>query len=280
MSPIADRIGFMQGRLSPLVDGRIQAFPGDCWRDEFWAGRELGFTHLEWTLDQDGLFENPLMTIDGGAEIASLSRETGLKVSSVTGDCFMQAPFWTSSGGAGTELLDVFRDVVRSAARVGATLVVVPLVDNGALITAQHEAALVEGMNGTVGLLAATGVRVAFESDFEPKRLASFIAQFPTDRFGINFDIGNSASLGWPPEVEIPTLGSRIINVHVKDRVLGGTTVPLGDGAADLPSVFRLLAAQGYGGLLILQTARAADGNHAGALERYRRLVIDLADAA
>ena len=29
------RIGFMQGRLSELVDGRIQAFPWDSWQTEF-----------------------------------------------------------------------------------------------------------------------------------------------------------------------------------------------------------------------------------------------------
>ena len=28
------RIGFMQGRLSPQVDGKIQAFPWVHWRDE------------------------------------------------------------------------------------------------------------------------------------------------------------------------------------------------------------------------------------------------------
>jgi hexulose-6-phosphate isomerase len=121
---------------------------------------------------------------------------------------------------------------------------------------------------------------VAFECDLEPERLAAFIARFPADSFGVNFDIGNSASLGWDPGIEIPAIGPRIINVHVKDRVRGGTTVPLGQGNADFPRVFRLLAQQGYGGFFILQTARAADGDHAGALARYRQLVLDLAERA
>ena len=30
-----NRVGFMQGRLSPPVDGRIQAFPHDQWHEEF-----------------------------------------------------------------------------------------------------------------------------------------------------------------------------------------------------------------------------------------------------
>ena len=37
------KIGFMQGRLSPLVDGKIQAFPWDCWSEEFSVANENDF---------------------------------------------------------------------------------------------------------------------------------------------------------------------------------------------------------------------------------------------
>ena len=58
--------------------------------------------------------------------------------------------------------------------------------------------------------------------------------------------------------------------MHIKDRVLGGTTVPLGTGSADFETVFAALAKADYRGNYILQTARAQDGNHAGGLCRYR----------
>jgi hexulose-6-phosphate isomerase len=74
-------------------------------------------------------------------------------------------------------------------------------------------------------------------------------------------------------------LHPRIVNVHVKDRLRGGGTVPLGDGAAQLGAVFELLRRAGYAGDYILQTARAADGDHAGALARYRDLVAHLVEA-
>jgi hexulose-6-phosphate isomerase len=53
--------------------------------------------------------------------------------------------------------------------------------------------------------------------------------------------------------------------------------VPLGEGAADLPRVFRLLRETDYGGFLILQTARADDDDHVGAARRYRDLILELA---
>ncbi len=66
-----------------------------------------------------------------------------------------------------------------------------------------------------------------------------------------------------------------IMNVHVKDRRLGGTTVPLGDGAANFESVFTALKRAGYTANFILQTARASDGDHVGVLCRYRDMTVD-----
>lgn len=277
MTETARRIGFMQGRLSPQIDGKIQAFPWPYWRDEFPLARQLGFARLEWTLDHDDLAANPLMTAEGQAEIRALSAAHDVAVSSITGDCFMQAPFWKAQGADRAALVEEMAAVIRAGAAVGASIVVVPLVDNGAVSTPDEEAALAEGLATLTPLLRETGVRIAFECDYPPARLAAFIAGFPADAFGINFDIGNSASLGWPPHEEIPLIAPRLINVHVKDRVLGGTTVPLGQGDADLPAVFELLGKAGYDGFLILQTARAADGDHLGAARAYRERVLDLA---
>ena len=60
-----ERIGFMQGRLSALVDGKIQAFPWNEWREEFPRAKALGIGRMEWTIDQDRLRENPLTTESG-----------------------------------------------------------------------------------------------------------------------------------------------------------------------------------------------------------------------
>jgi len=275
MTGASDRIGFMQGRLSPLIDGKIQAFPRAYWKDEFPIAQALGFARMEWTLDHDDLADNPLMTAPGQALIRDLARQSGIAISSITGDFCMQVPFWKAHGAARESLLREFADVIIAARQVGADILVAPLVDNGSIETDGEEASLVDGLVYLTPLLAETGVKVAFESDRPPQPLADFIEGFPRQHFGINFDIGNSAGMGWPPEVEIPLLADRMLNVHVKDRTLHGTTVPLGQGNADLPRVFKLLKAAGYEGSYILQTARAADGDHVTAAARYRQAVLD-----
>ena len=131
-----ERIGFMQGRLSAMVDGKIQAFPWNEWREEFPRASALGLTRIEWTIDQDRLRENPLNTAAGQQEIIELSRRNGFKPASLTGDCFMQAPFWKADGETQKSLVDDLDLVLASCARLGIEFVVIPLVDNGRIESA------------------------------------------------------------------------------------------------------------------------------------------------
>lgn len=262
----------MQGRLSPQVNGRIQAFPWSCWREEFPLAAHHGFSLMEWTLDQDRLAENPLMTEGGRAEIADLSRRHGIAVASVTGDCFMQAPFWKLAGEPGEARRRDFQAVAGACAAAGVSMIVVPLVDQGRLETMEQEDVLVSFLLEEVASLRSRRLRVAFESDLAPGDLTRFIQRLDPDVFGVNYDIGNSASLGFDPAEEIACYGDRIVGVHVKDRRRGGPSVPLGSGDADLDAVFRALGRARYAGSYILQTARATDGDHAGVLCRDRGL--------
>lgn len=270
-----NRIGFMQGRLSPPVDGKIQAFPASCWQAEFQTANHHGFSLLEWTLDQEGLYQNPLLTTAGQAEIRELCLAHGIAIPSLTGDCFMQSPFWKAQGPAREALLQDFRAVASACSAVGILMMVVPLVDNGRIENREQEDLLVDMLQKESAFLAAQNVKVVFESDFGPAELARFMARLDPARFGINYDIGNSASLGMDPVAEISAYGERILNVHIKDRVLGGTTVPLGTGNAQFEQVFAALARAAYQGTYILQTARASDGNHAEVLCRYRDMAVD-----
>lgn len=264
----------MQGRLSQQVNGKTQAFPWQNWQSEFSTAKEHNFKIMEWTLDQDRLYENPLMTEKGQEEIRNLMLTYEVSIPSLTGDCFMQAPFFKVAGKARESLLLDLQNIISSCGLLGIEFIVFPLVDNGRLENSDQEENLIEGLSLIEPDLRSYSVKIVFESDFSPGRLTEFISGFSTDNFGINYDTGNSASLGFDPEEEIRLYGRRILNVHIKDRLLYGETVPLGHGNADLPKVFEALTSNGYDGNFILQTARV-DNNHAGVLCQYRDQVIE-----
>lgn len=269
------QIGFMQGRLSPLINGRIQAFPWEYWKDEFPLAQQINIHLMEWTLDQERLYENPLLTQVGQAEIRALCQQYAIGIPSLTGDCFMQAPLWKVHGKKRIALERDFVEIAKGCAAVGVTMMVVPLVDNGRLENMTQEDDLVAFLKSQSGFLVALGLQVLFESDYVPQELARFIARLDSSLFGINYDIGNSAALGFNPQEEFAAYGARIVNVHIKDRVLGGTTVALGTGSANFDAVFVALTKVNYQGNFILQTARAVDGNHSSSLSTYRNMTVN-----
>ena len=271
---MTSKVGFMQGRLSPIVDGKIQSFPWDNWQNEIISAKKIGLNLMEWTLDQDRLYENPLMTNEGQQEIRALCKKYNFFIPSLTGDCFMQAPFWKASDHLERKgLQQDFLSVLDACQKVGIEIVVVPLVDNGSLDNDEEENYLVEFLLENETKISNFGIKIIFESDFGPINLSRFMSRLSDLNFGINYDIGNSSALGMNPIEEFQAIGNRIFNVHVKDRPLNGTTVPLGDGDANFPLVFGLLRAYEYAHNYILQTARANDDNHSSVLTHYQRSV-------
>ena len=70
-----NKIGFMQGRLSPLVNNQIQSFPFNNWLEEFPLARKLGLSCIEWTLDYPKFHQNPLLLKSFEKKILKLSDE-------------------------------------------------------------------------------------------------------------------------------------------------------------------------------------------------------------
>ena len=133
------RIGFMQGRLSSVVDGQIQSFPWKTWRDEFEIGSRLGFTKMEWTLDSKDLLLNPILVSESQGLVQTLSEESGISIDSVTCDCMMQKPFWKEPEDRRYSLTSDFMHIAEMSSRLGIRLLVVPLVDNGSLNSPEEE---------------------------------------------------------------------------------------------------------------------------------------------
>ncbi len=105
-----------------------------------------------------------------------------------------------------------------------------------------------------------TGVELHLETALAPADFALLLDKLPSPLIKVNYDSGNSSSLGFNPVEEFAAYGERIGSVHIKDRVLGGGTVPLGTGNADLASVFAGLRNVCYEGDITLQVARSEPG--------------------
>lgn len=268
----SDKIGFILGRLSPVENGRIQSFPWANWKKEFELANQNGINLIEWTVDTPTLSKNPIATSNLIREIADISLEHKIEIPSVTCDLFMENPPWKSD----VQILEnVLIQIMSNMKFISAKMLVIPLVDNSSITDTTALDILIKFFERIGSCIEENNIQICFESDFSPSKLAHFISKFPGENFGINYDIGNSASLGFHPVEEIKSYGSRILNVHVKDREIGGPSVPLSKGSADFDLVFKSLSENRYSGNFILQTARSTEGEHLSALLKYRSMVRD-----
>lgn len=260
-------IGFILGRLSPLRLGKIQSFPWGTWEYELEIAAQNNLNIIEWTIDSERIQENPLIQPHSEDLKHRLSQCT-IKVPSVTCDYYMENPHWKCDPD---EISKVIQNILIGMKTIGAKILVIPLVDNSSIANSDFNDW--RFFHGLEDFLIRNETQIAFEVDLPPEKAANFISEFDPHLFGINYDIGNSASLGFDVKEEFEAYGPRVINVHVKDRVLNGPTVPLGKGNADFKQVFQLLRDYSYAGNYILQTARASSDNHLETLLSYKQFV-------
>ena len=264
------KVGVMQGRLSPIINNRIQQFPWNSWSNEFVLASKIDIKLIEWTIDTFEFRKNPLISINQWDEINLIMEKTNISIPSVTCDYFMENPPWKTDLKLVKEGISSILEGMRN---IRSTILVIPLVDNSSLPDSSSVKIIENLFTDLIPEIIQNKLQIAFECDLNPEKLSEFISKFDRNYFGINYDIGNSSSLGFNPTEEFRAYGSRIINVHVKDRKLNGTTVPLGEGDADFLEIFRLLHKENYQGNLILQTARSKEGKDSEVLVKYKKLV-------
>jgi hexulose-6-phosphate isomerase len=252
---LTNQIGIMQGRLSPRIDGKIQAYPARTWQKEFNAARKIGYAAIEWIVEKPTEI-NALMSDSGIEEINNIISETGVRIDFICADIFMQQPLVRMTTDIMKENAKNLNIILMNAKKVGAIGVEIPFVDASSIRTDSEKSELISFMQDAFNLAKEVGLRISFETDLAPTSFKEFLECINLDYVHANYDIGNSASLGYKPTEEIDAYGKKILNVHVKDRVLGGSTVPFGSGDSDFNLVFSKLNEINYSGGITMQGAR------------------------
>jgi hexulose-6-phosphate isomerase len=266
----------MQGRLSRPSGGRIQCFPTGTWETEFAAASEAGLDFIEWIFDAAGNEVNPLLQRGGPERIARLAADYGVVVPSVCADWFMDHPLLRGESGERRLRLETLLAVIEAGSSLAVRYVVLPFVDASRLESADEVDAFVTLMDREVLPAAdAAGVEIHLETSLPPDDVRAVLGRIANPMFFINYDSGNSASLGYRVDEEFAAYGSRIGSIHIKDRVLGAGTVPLGTGDVDFVALRRCVADIRYQRNFVLQVARDADGDEIEAARRNIRFVRD-----
>jgi len=253
-------IAIMQGRLLPPQAGRFQCFPRGEWRNEFALAASAGLNGIEWIFDAYGEDVNPLANDTGTTEMLSLSQQTGIVVRSLCADYFMDKPFLRSGELERQRLVEKMRWLLSRCKLAQIRRIVIPFVDNSRIENRDEEGQVISILQSILPFAEANEIELHLETSLAPEPFADLLGRCDHPLVRVNYDSGNSASLGYVVADEFAAYGSRVGSVHIKDRKRGGGTVPLGTGDADLPALFQSLARMNYNGDYVLQIARSEPG--------------------
>lgn len=255
------RVGIMQGRLVPPIGDQIQAFPAERWRDEFPAARAAGLDSIEWIYDPGNDAANPIVSDEGVAEMRALSAENEIEVVSLCADYFMAEPLLKGTRAERAIRLSKLDWLLGRCEKAGIQRIVLPFVDNSKLETDSDLDELAALLKKIVPRAVKAGREIHLETSLGPARFVLLLEKIGEPAVKVNYDSGNSASLGFRIEEEFAAYGNAIGSVHIKDRLRDGGTVPLGKGNADFAALRRCLEKVNYHGDIILQVARGTPGD-------------------
>ena len=254
------KLGVMQGRLLPKYQARYQAFPVGNWQDEFKIAKNCGLDLIEFILDFNDAEENPLLKRGGSDEIASIIMSTGVSVKTICADYFMEAPLHSSDNSVAEASFEVLKRLLKTAKELKINDIVIPCVDQSSLETKEEVGRFIRQIRKIIPTIEKENINLALETDLAPKPFIKLLNKLNSKNITVNYDIGNSAALGFDSYEELMAYGNRISDIHIKDRVLGGGSVILGDGNADFEFFFVKLKEFDYHGPFIMQAFRDDEG--------------------
>jgi L-ribulose-5-phosphate 3-epimerase len=255
------KFGIMQGRLVPPEDGRLQSFPRTRWRDEFALAKAAGLDYIEWIYDDYGLGANPILEPNGIAGMLDLKQQTGVEIRSMCADYFMEHPLLRCTAKECSARIDRLFQLIGAAEQLGMNRIVLPFVDASAMHTEDEMETVVKALSAALPFARKSGIELHLETSLSPQAFASFLQRIPDPMLKVNYDSGNSASLGYSVKEEFAAYGTAVGSIHIKDRKRGASTVPLGSGDAELPALAECVTEFEYQGDFTLQVARGNPGD-------------------
>lgn len=266
-------IAIMQGRLLPPYEGRFQAFPAKKWREEFENANSASLACIEWIYEKPNEHLNPFNCDDGIEELRQIIKTSGIGIRSICADYYMEEFLIDVNGNLRGKAIDHLLWLMGQAAKLSITYIVLPFVDASCLSTGAQQQGLISLMQTLGPKAAEIGLELHLETDFNPTLFRGILETINHPSVQINFDMGNSASLDYDPREELLALAPYLGSVHVKDRMLGGSSVALGQGNADFPTCFNLIRKIGFSRHFVLQVARGKDGHEVELAIHNRKFV-------
>ncbi len=254
-----NNIGIMQGRLSPSQGDRLQFFPKD-WVKEFQLAQGLGFSCIEWVVDWHKFWENPVFYLSDTevsfCPIREMAENSGVSIVSACFDYLMKYTLFERDQNH-LRASSVLELAIPKLAKMGVKIITIAFVEDVAIKTQDEKTQIRKALNLSRVQLEKYNMSIAIETEMDGEELKDYIDSFDNYRIGVCYDTGNCITMGHDLAGDIRILGSRIQEVHLKDRKIGSReSICLGSGDVDFDDCFSAFKSINFNGPYILQAWR------------------------
>jgi L-ribulose-5-phosphate 3-epimerase len=232
------KLGIIQGRLLPPVNGKIQEFPKDNWKEEFDILDEIGLNHIEFIVTKESFFDFTNLSL----------KEYSNRISAICCDNLIDEEFYKLDF-----LTEQLIPICELAKRDGIKNINIPLLEQSSL--KEHN---FQKFSKNILEISNT-YNLNFNFEIESPLEASLSLVNLSDRFYFIYDTGNLNYIKVDHKDYIENIILKISQVHLKDRDIDGSHYP-GSGTTNFKLIFDLLRNYNFSGPFTIQTKRGGSG--------------------
>lgn len=253
------KIGIIQGRLLPPVDGFIQEFPINNWQTEFELLSDIGLSHIEFIITKKSFQEFLKLDLTNCSDKIS-----GLCCDHLIDYNISEINF----------LNENLLPVCEVALKFGIKNINIPLLEQSSIIE-ENKSQLYKNLL----YFSQSFPQLNFNFEIEDNCDISLELVSLADNFYFIYDTGNLNFIGVDHKDYIAKVFNKISNVHLKDRNSFGSHPP-GKGGVDFKIIFQTLYDLDYKNIYTIQTCRRESGKEiktiSSDIEYFRNIFLDI----
>ena len=238
--------------------------------DEFSLIEQLGFNGIEWIYDKKSEYSNPILNSNEYSKIQSLSKKYNVSLENIVFDWFITHPLLKKDDISLSTKIQKIIDLLDYSEKIGFQRVIFPLLEGNSIHDSNEMGLFLKIFSDDIlSTLNLKKLEIHFETSMSPNDEFNFINKLDNPQTKICFDMGNSASLGFDCTKVLNKIYPFLGSVHIKDRLINGGTVPLGEGSVDFLTIFSILNKINFLGPISFQAYRDKNSNNIELLQSY-----------
>lgn len=227
--------------------GILDIMLGRSGKELFEVAQKIGFTSLELDCSSE---DNPIWSQKGRKELKKLGILYGIGIPSVCLSILKRYGLINTDIKKREFARSLLAKAIPATADIGAKVLLLPFFGPAAKIISKEEICnIIEELKNWRSIAENHGITLGLETTLNAKETSEIVESVNSNYVKVYYDVGNAVGFGYDPAKEIRELGSKIAQIHIKDKVCKF----LEEGNVNFTQIKKAIKEINYNGYLILE---------------------------